>query len=317
MAGNNSAVARPDLIRKHAAGKRDVATRPHRLPTLDRYFTLSAVAPTLLIMLIVFGLPLLFSAYLSLHGWSANQGIFDGVYVGFANYDDLLHDPSFVHSLWITLLYTAVVVAAELGLGLAVALALNVDLPLIGFFRTALIIPMMLTPIVAALAWRLLLDPAHGIVNYLLGSRVVWLADPTLAFLSVGVVNVWQNVPYVAVILLAGLRSIPSELLEAASIDGANRIQKLWHIVLPLLQPYLMVALLIRTIFEFRSFDNVYVMTNGGPADATMLLSIFTYMVSFVQFDMSYGAAASWLMLLISLLLCLFFVAIIRRRRLA
>ncbi|MFZ1430056.1 MAG: sugar ABC transporter permease [Geminicoccaceae bacterium] len=315
MAGSKTTLAQPSLGPMPAAGKRGLITRPHRLSMLDRYFTLSAVAPTLLIMLIVFGLPLLFSAYLSLHGWSANQGIFDGPYVGLANYDDLLHDPGFLRSLWITLLYTAVMVAAQLGLGLAMALALNVDLPLIGFFRTVLIIPMMLTPIVAALTWRLLLDPSHGIINYLLGTNIVWLADPVLAFLSVGVVNIWQNAPYVAVILLAGLRSIPSESLEAASIDGANRLQKFWYIVLPLLQPYLMVALLIRTIFEFRSFDNVYVMTNGGPADATMLLSIFTYMVSFVQFDMSYGAAASWLMLAISLLLCLFFVVMIRRRR--
>ena len=105
-----------------------------------------------------------------------------------------------------------------------------------------------------------------------------------------------------------------SEPVEAASIDGASRWQMFWHITLPLLRPYILVALLLRTIFEFRAFDNIYVMTSGGPANATMTLSMFTYLASFVRFDFSLGAAASWLMLLMSLLMCLFFIAVIRRR---
>jgi multiple sugar transport system permease protein len=116
------------------------------------------------------------------------------------------------------------------------------------------------------------------------------------------------------VLLLAGLRSLPSEPVEAASIDGASVWQVFWHVTLPLLRPYILVALLLRTIFEFRAFDNIYVMTSGGPANATMSLSMFTYLASFVKFDMSLGAAAAWLMLLMCLLLCLFFIAVIRRR---
>ena len=158
---------------------------------------------------------------------------------------------------------------------------------------------MMITPIVAALCWKLLLDPDHGVINYLIGSHIVWLGRPDTALISVMVVNVWQNAPYVAMLLLAGLRSLPSEPVEAASIDGASRWQVFWHITLPLLRPYILVALLLRTIFEFRAFDNIYVMTSGGPANATMSLSMFTYLASFVRFDLSLGAAASWLMLLI------------------
>ena len=151
-------------------------------------------------------------------------------------------------------------------------------------------------------------------VNYWIGSHIVWLGRPDTALISVMVVNLWQNTPYVAVLLLAGLRSLPSEPVEAASIDGASRWQVFWHITLPLLRPYILVALLLRTIFEFRAFDNIYVMTSGGPANATMSLSMFTYLASFVRFDLSLGAAASWLMLLMCLLLCLFFIAVIRRR---
>jgi len=281
---------------------------------LDRQFARLAVLPTSALMLLIFGVPLAFSFYLGFEGWSPDQALFAGNFAGTANYEDLLTDPQFLKSLSVTFIYTATTVSTELAFGLGIALLLDVDLPWIGFFRTALVVPMMITPIVAALCWKLLLDPDHGVVNYWIGSHIVWLGRPDTALISVMVVNLWQNAPYVAVLLLAGLRSLPSEPVEAASIDGASRLQVFWHITLPLLRPYILVALLLRTIFEFRAFDNIYVMTSGGPANATMSLSMFTYLASFVRFDLSLGAAASWLMLVMCLLLCLFFIAVIRRR---
>jgi multiple sugar transport system permease protein len=281
---------------------------------IDRNFARLAVLPTTLLMLLVFGIPLLFSAWLSLEGWAPDQTLFGGKFAGTANYEDLLTDPEFTSSLLLTLGYTGAVVAAELGAGLGIALLLNIDLPWIGVFRTLLIIPMMITPVVAAFCWKLLLDPDHGVINYFIARHIVWLGRPDTALLSVAVVNVWQNAPYVAILLLAGLRSLPHEPVEAAQIDGASRWQMFWHITLPLLRPYLMVALLLRMIFEFRSFDNVYVMTSGGPANATMVLSMYTYLCSFVRFDMSLGAASAWTMLLISLIMCGCFIALVRRR---
>jgi multiple sugar transport system permease protein len=292
------------------------ARRPGRRRTswVDRNFPRLAVLPTTVLMLLVFGLPLLFSAWLSLEGWAPDQTLFGGKFAGIANYEDLLTDPEFTSSLILTLGYTAAVVAAELAAGLGIALLLNIDLPWIGMFRTLLIIPMMITPVVAAFCWKLLLDPDHGVINYFISQHIVWLGRPDTALLSVAVVNVWQNAPYVAILLLAGLRSLPHEPVEAAQIDGASRPQMFWHITLPLLRPYLLVALLLRMIFEFRSFDNVYVMTSGGPANATMVLSMYTYLASFVRFDMSLGAASAWMMLLISLIMCGFFIALVRRR---
>jgi len=280
---------------------------------LDRRFTLFAVAPTVLVMALVFGLPLLFSLFLSTQGWDIQQGLFGGRFVGADNFTDLLDDAHFLWSVWLTIGTTAGTVAAEMALGLSIALLLNMNLRFIGFFRTTLVVPMMMTPIIAALCWKLLLDPKGGVVNYFLGRHIVWLGDPATALFTVSFVNVWQNAPYVAILLLAGLRSLPHEPLEAASIDGAGRWQIFRHVTLPLLMPYILVALLLRTIFEFRAFDNVYVMTSGGPADATMLLSIFTYMVSFIQFDLSLGAAASWMMLAMALLACGAFILILRR----
>jgi len=185
---------------------------------------------------------------------------------------------------------------------------------LIAFFRTALIVPMMMTPIVAALCWKLLLDPDHGIIDYILGHSIIWLGDPWLALVAVAFTSIWQNAPFVCILALAGLRSLPHEPMEAAAIDGANACQRFWHVKLPLLRPYLMVALLLRAIFEFRAFDNVYVMTGGGPANATLLLSVYTYQASFVQFDLSLGAAASWIMLVIALVACLGFIVLIGRK---
>jgi multiple sugar transport system permease protein len=310
MGGTTTAV-RPTTL--HAARGAGFATTGMQR-WLDRQFTRIAVLPTTAMMLLIFGVPLAFSFYLSFQGWSPEQALFAGTFAGTANYEDLLTDPQFLKSLSVTFVYTATTVATELACGLGIALLLNIDLPWIGLFRTALVVPMMITPIVAALSWKLLLDPDHGVVNYWIGSHIVWLGRPDTALISVMAVNLWQNAPYVAVLLLAGLRSLPSEPVEAASIDGASRLQVFWHITLPLLKPYILVALLLRTIFEFRAFDNIYVMTSGGPANATMTLSMFTYLASFVRFDLSLGAAASWLMLLICLLLCLFFIAVIRRR---
>jgi multiple sugar transport system permease protein len=281
---------------------------------IDSHFAAVTVGPATIFSVLVFGLPLAFSLWLSVQGWSLDQSLFAGRFVGMENYSDLFADPAFTGSLLRTVIYTAVTVSAELGFGLGIAVLLNLNLPFIGTFRTALIVPMMMTPIVAALCWKILLDPQYGVVDYLIGSPIIWLGRPLLAFIAVAFVSVWQNAPYVAILLLAGLRSLPTEPVEAASIDGASRWQIFLHVTLPLLKPYLVVALLLRTIFEFRSFDNVYVMTGGGPSDATSLLSIYTYITSFQSSDMSLAAASSWAMLAIALVFCLVFVLFIRRR---
>jgi multiple sugar transport system permease protein len=308
----HTGISRP-MVRDVSASRR--AARGRFLPSLlDNHFAALTVSPAVIVSVLVFGIPLLFSFWLSLSGWSLKQSIFGGHFVGLQNYSDLFDDPAFTGSLVRTLVYTATTVAAELACGLGIAMILNLDLPLIGLFRTALIVPMMMTPIVAALCWKMLLDPQYGIIDYLIGSPIIWLGRPLLAFIAVAFVNVWQNAPYVAILLLAGLRSQPSEPVEAAAIDGASRWQVFRHITLPLLRPYIVVALLLRMIFEFRSFDNVYVMTAGGPADATSVLSIYTYVTSFQSSDMNLAAASSWVMLVIALVFCVGFVVFIRRR---
>jgi multiple sugar transport system permease protein len=234
-----SELARPALIAPASPG----AAWRRRGIVLDRYFTRVAILPTFVVMLGVFGMPLAFSFYLSFTGYAQGQGLFSGGYVGLENYQDLLSDPVFTGSITITLVYTAAAVAAEMVLGLGIALLLNIDLPGIRICRTALIIPMMVTPIVGALCWKLLLDPSHGVINHWIGQHIVWLGRPDTALAAIWIVGVWQSTPYVMLILLAGLRSLPGEPTEAAAIDGASRWQVFWHITLPLLRPYLLVGL--------------------------------------------------------------------------
>ncbi|MDK1373647.1 MULTISPECIES: sugar ABC transporter permease [unclassified Sinorhizobium] len=280
----------------------------------DRMFVPLTTVPTIIASLLVFGIPLTFSLLLSFQGWTIDSALLAGRFVGLANYEDLFTDPLFRSSLLLTIGYTLSTVTLELLFGLGVALLLNSRVPFVRIFRTALIIPMMITPIVAALTWKLLLDPSYGLVNAILGTRTVWLGDPNLALIAVGIVNIWQNTPFVAILLLAGLQSLPSEPVEAAAVDGANSWQTFRHVTLPLLMPYVVVAVLLRTIFEFRSFENIWVMTGGGPANATKLLSVYTFEASFLSFDLTLAAASSWVMLFIVLIFCVFFILATKRK---
>ncbi|HTO29695.1 MAG TPA: sugar ABC transporter permease [Pararhizobium sp.] len=292
----------------------DVERRNAWIKFQDRIFVPLTIVPTMLASALVFGIPLVFSLLLSFQGWTIDSALFGGRFVGLSNYQDLFSDPLFRSSLMLTIAYTLATVTGELVLGLGVALLLNSRVPFVRVFRTALIIPMMITPIVAALTWKLLLDPSYGLVNALLGTKTVWLGDPDLALFAVGIVNVWQNTPFVAILLLAGLQSLPSEPVEAAAVDGANRWQTFRHVTLPLLMPYVVVAVLLRTIFEFRSFENIWVMTGGGPANSTKLLSVYTFEASFLSFDLTLAAAASWVMLLIVLIFCVLFILATKRK---
>lgn len=298
----------------------DSSTQPQNIrpwaTLLDHHYPFIAVAPTIAVMLLVFAVPMVMSIILSVHGWNPNSRGVAERFVGFENFAYLFSDRRFLWSIMLTVTYTAVAVAIEMVLGLLIALLLNIDIAAIGFLRSALVIPMMFTPIAGAICWKLMLDPSAGIINYMLGVNFVWLGDPTTAMIAVGLANVWQNAPFVAILLLAGLRSIPDGPLEAAAVDGATLWQSFRYVILPLLRPYILIAMLLRIIFEFRTFDNIYGMTFGGPGDSTMVLSLFTYLLSFVQFDLGLGAAASWIMVCIVLFGCTGLIRILQRREL-
>jgi len=270
---------------------------------MNRHLSFLAV-PIVTFMGFAFLIPLGASLIVSLSTLQPDNSVVSGDFVGLENFSYLLEDARFTESIIRTLQFTFYTVLFELIIGLYIATLLDNDLPLMPVFRTLIIVPMIITPIVGGLTWKLILDPSSGPVNWMLGKEINWLGDPRLAPFAVSIVNIWQNAPFVAVIILAGLRSIPKEILDASKLDGASEITTLIYIKVPLIKKFILTAILLRTIFEMRAFDNVYIMTFGGPADSTMLMSFFVYTMSFIQFDIALASAASWTMLLTTFVLC-------------
>lgn len=248
--------------------------------------------------------PYCLNLYLSFTHW---RGGFDPpVLTGLANFRFLLTYPNFWNSAILSGLFTVAAVVFEVALGLGLALLLNRNLPGTPFFRTALIIPMVMTPAVSALTWKTLIYDANwGLLNYLVslvgGGRHAWLAESHLAMATVIAMDVWHWTPFTTLVMLAGLASLPRELYEAAAIDRANAWQRLWHITLPLLAPVLLVATMFRTMDAFRTFDVIFIMTGGGPGRVTETLPLLIYQIVFSFSDFGAGAAVGMLMLLVAI----------------
>ncbi len=274
----------------------------HRLPAHYLY-----VAPALTVTLAVMIYPLAYSLWLSTQRFTLKRPD-EITSIGLKNYLNVLTDDVFRTAILNTLVYMVGAVTVEFFLGFGLALLLNRALPAQGLLRTAFLIPIVLTPVVAALTATYLLNPDFGIVNYLLGRHTQWLGDPRLAMVSIIALDVWRTTPFVFLVLLAGLQTIPAERYEAAAIDGAGAWQMLRYVVLRQLRPLIMIVLLIRIMDVFREFDTPFVLTGGGPGTATEMIALYTYRIGFKYLDMGYAAALSFTMLAAVLCVCYFFV---------
>jgi multiple sugar transport system permease protein len=241
--------------------------------------------------------------------------------VGWENYTDLWTDPVAAQSLRTTLFFVVTTIPLELGIGLGMALVMNEVFRGRGLLRAVVLIPWAIPTVVSSQMWRFIFNDRYGLFNFVLfggdASRYLApLADPTLAPLAIIVAEVWKTAPFVALIVLAGLQTIPDELYEAASIDGATAWQQFRRVTLPLIKPALLLALLFRTIDALRVFDLVFVMTQGGPADATNVLSFYGYKKIFAEGMVGYGSAIAVGVFLISLILSLVYLRILKSNRL-
>jgi multiple sugar transport system permease protein len=263
------------------------------------------IAPAFIVLIIVLLYPLGYAFWLSFHQWTLRtfkQGI---PFIGFENYTTLFSNPDFLNSIRVTFTFVFLAISFEVILGMALALLLNQELKGKGLFRSFILLPMMCTNVVIGLMWRLLLNYQYGLVNYYLGRLgflpVEWLSSPKVAMASVVLVDVWNTTSFVALMLLAGLQSLPDEPYEAAKMDGASAIQSFFYLTLPLLKPIILVTLLWRFIDTFRIFDVVYLLTAGGPARVTETVSIYIYRYGFQSFNLGVSAASAFIMLLIML----------------
>ncbi|HLZ28575.1 MAG TPA: sugar ABC transporter permease [Chloroflexota bacterium] len=277
-----------------------------------------AVLPALAATLAVVVLPLMYSFGLSFWHYvltDPRNVHFDGL----ANYAHALNDPTFRNSLGTTFVYGVGTVAVELVLGMAFALVVNTLTVGAGLVRTAMLVPVFMTPAVVAFMWRFMLHPDLGIVNYFLAlvglGHPVWLGDPRLALPSVMAVEIWRNTPFMFLVFLAGMQSLPSELFEAAAVDGASFWQRFRSLTLPLLMPLILVALIIRGMDALREFDTIFIMTGGGPGNATETIAISTYRYSFRNYDMGLGSAVSYVIFAVVFLFGIYFVRRMNRTR--
>jgi multiple sugar transport system permease protein len=235
------------------------------------------------------------------------------------NYVKAFQDPSFLNALWLAVYLSVGTVTAQFVFGMVIALLLNRPMKGINLLQTVIIIPMVLTPVVAGLLWRYMYNPTVGIMNYLLISLgfapSAWHGDASTALLSIGMVEVWKYTPVMTLIMLAGLQSLPTEPFEAAHLDGANRWQTFFYITLPLLRPIIVVALLIRIINSLQTFDSIMMLTRGGPGMSTQIFNVHLYKTIFLFFNIGYGTALSYIMLFITLVFCILFFHYTEGRR--
>lgn len=285
----------------------------------DHIFYLILLAPALLVLLLFIAAPIGESVVLSFHRIILSLPQLGSPFLGWENYRELLHDPVARHSLWITLVFVGATTFFELLIGLLLALLMHYHFPGRGMLRACVLIPWAVPTVVSAQMWRFLLNDAYGVVNYaLFGARtteyIPWLALPSTALLSLIVADVWKTSSFAALLILAGLQVIPEELHQAARVDGANGWQRFWRITWPLIRPALLVALLFRTIDAFRVFDLAFVMTQGGPADATNVLQLYGYKKMFVEGWMGYGSAISVCIFCMVLVLAVLYVRMAGRR---
>ncbi len=268
------------------------------------------VAPTLILLLLVMVFPLGYAGFLSLHEVLPQTTRF----VGLANYVRAFNDPAFWNSLAVSAKFTVISVSIHMVLGLGLALLLSQPFRGAKVFRFLLLIPWMVSQVVTGVIWRWILNAQYGVVNAVLQKLgfiehyLPWLADVKLAPIAVIVAYTWQCLPFVMIMLYAGLQTIPKEQYEAAKIDGANGFQILRSVTIPNLKYVIVVTTLMDFIWAFRLFDLPKVMTDGGPLRATEMLSILVYRVTFEYYQFGYAAAIAMLMLLISLVLSVVYI---------
>jgi multiple sugar transport system permease protein len=252
--------------------------------------------PALLILSLVFAYPIGRAFWQSL--FTQNLGTeLEPIFSGLHNFGRMTQDGRFWQSLWNSLVFTGVSITLELILGMGIALVLNQSFYGRGIVRTIAILPWALPTALIALAWTWIFNDQYGVVNDILlrlgliNTGINWLGDPTLAMISVIVADVWKTTPFISILLLAGLQSIPNDLYEAHSIDGASPWQSFRQITLPLLMPQIVISLVFRFAQAFGSFDLIAVMTGGGPGGATEMVSLYIYTTVMRYLDFGYGAA--------------------------
>lgn len=272
------------------------------------------VAPAVAVLVFLFLYPFVFNVWTSLYQLRPLVSP-ERTFVGFNNYFRTFNDYVFQISIRNTLVFTLASVVLEFFLGLGVAFLLT-SLPRGRKIATVLLlIPMLMPDVVTTLGWKFIFSPNFGVLNYLLGYPVPWLANPNFAMLSVIIADVWKTIPFVMIIMVAGILSIPKEHVEAIRTDGANSLQQFRYLTFPYLIPFILIAITVRTIDAFtKVYTVVYLLTSGGPGIATEVLPISISRLALLTWDWGRATTYSTIALIISLIFLVVFLRVIRRK---
>jgi multiple sugar transport system permease protein len=258
------------------------------------------IGPALLLLVGIFVYPFVYALYISFTEWTLGQQL-GPTWSGLDNYTSLFADDRFRNAIYRSAVFVTGAVSIELVLGFALALLFNKHLPGFGFFRTLAVLPVMVMPVATGLVWFYVLNFQYGPLNVLLRAVGLppqnWLPDPTWAMGSLILADVWQWTPFVMIVLVAGLRSLPEYVYEAAALDGLGPVETFFKITLPLLRPVILIVLLLRFMDAFKLMDLVFMLTKGGPAGRTETLSYYIYVMGLQLFRVGLAAAASILFL--------------------
>jgi multiple sugar transport system permease protein len=285
-----------------------------------RRFLWVCILPVILFLIFVSLAPLVLALIDSLQQMSLSAISNYGAFIGLENFIAVLDsDSGLVNAVLMTMLFMAIVVPAEALLGMLLATVLNREFASRRVWVTILLLPTMIAPVAVGLMWDFLLMPNFGLFTYILEHLGLYKApifsDPTLAFLAIVVVDIWEWTPFMMLFMLAGLLGMPQEPIEAAEIDGASAWRVFWHVQLPLLRPMIVVAVMFRSIDASKVFETIYVLSGGGPGHATELISIHAFRVAFQNWELGEAAAICLLIALFSFLAASIFYKIISRQQ--
>jgi multiple sugar transport system permease protein len=289
--------SRPSAIAKEAARSR------FALEGRQRYIMF--VMPALVVMLAVIIFPWAFTLFMSVYDWRIGQ---EHHFVGLSNYAKLVGDTRFQQAVIRTLVYTGLATILPVILGTIAALIFNQRFPLRGFLRGVYILPMMATPVAVGLVWTMMFHPQLGVLNYLLSlvgiPPSLWVYEQSTVIPALVLVETWQWSPLIMLIVLGGLAALPTEPYESSHIDGASAWQRFRHITFPLVLPFIIVATVIRTIDAVKSFDLIFVITQGGPGTASETINIYLYLQAFAFYDLGYASAVVVVFFFVIVALC-------------
>jgi ABC-type sugar transport system permease subunit len=275
------------------------------------------LTPALAILLVFLIFPLFWNIYISLHDVSLTTILREWEYIGGTNFINLFNDPNFYTSLKITLMFVGGSVALQFGIGMLMSVLLHQQVKASGVLRAIFIIPWTISAVIAAFSFKFILDYNFGILNYLLNEiglqSVGWLSDPSIVIWSLVIANVWYGTPFTILFLTAGLFSINPTIYEAAVIDGATKIRSFIHITLPLLKPFIVIDLILITIWSVNFFDIQLIMTGGGPLFASTTASLYMYRQAFEFGLLSKGASAGIVLIAINLSIAFIYHKLLRR----